>query len=328
MPSIGEHQSAGRREVRDFSHRARPNLFIVGAAKSGTTAMASFLGDHPDIFMAPWELNYFGKDLDFRKVDGAPWRIPIEQYLGVFAYHHAELYRGDHSVFSLYSKTAAREILEFDPGSRIIVMLRNPVDQMQSQHSEMLFQGEEDIEEFEVALEAEHDRRLGKRIPPGCTKPFALQYRSLSRYADQVDRFISAFGRDRVCVLLHDDLVRDPAGSYSTVLKFLDLDPSHEPQLRVVNANKTVRWGGLRDALRDTEPRSRARLRSAGRLLVPNPSARARLRRRLHSWNTKRAPRDPIVPALRRSLLSEASEDIQRLEKVIERDLGEWLNPK
>ncbi|MGH9920903.1 MAG: sulfotransferase, partial [Nitrososphaerales archaeon] len=91
----------------DLSKRARPNLFIVGAAKSGTTAIASFLGEHPEIFMAPWELNYFGRDLEFRKADGSRWRMSLEQYLGVFAFHHSERYRGDHSVFSLYSETAA-----------------------------------------------------------------------------------------------------------------------------------------------------------------------------------------------------------------------------
>lgn len=309
----------------DYSRRARPNLFIVGAAKSGTTALATFLGEHPDVFMAPWELNYFGSDLDFRDGSGRRWRMPIEHYLGAFAYRHGFRYRGDHSVFYLYSTTAASEIKDWDADARIIVMLRNPVDQMESQHSEMLYQGDEDIADFEQALAAEAERREGTRIPAGCRKPFALQYRDLARYADQLERYTSAFGDDRVLVLLHDDLIADAASCYRRVLGFLGLDPDYEPQLRVVNPNKTVRWSKLRDLLRDTSPSQSQQLRRLGRVLVRNDRSRARLRRRLQSINTKSVPRPPMDPELRRRLQAELADDIGRLETMLDRDLSNWL---
>ncbi|MGH9918631.1 MAG: hypothetical protein ACRD6W_07170, partial [Nitrososphaerales archaeon] len=197
-----------------------------------------------------------------------------------------------------------------------------------SQHSEMLFQGEEDIADFADALAVENDRMLGRRIPPCCTKPFALQYRALSRYAGQVERFISVFGRDRVCVVLHDDLIRDGSECYSRILRFLEVDPRHEPQFRPVNSNKSVRWSRLRDTLRDTSPGSWTELRSVARFLVRNPRARAGVRRCLHSLNTKNSPRKPVDQALRRSLMSEATRDVHELERLIERDLGMWLNPE
>jgi hypothetical protein len=314
-------------ESIDLARRAKPNLFIVGAAKSGTTALATFLGEHPDVFMAPWELNFFGRDLDFRNASGSSWRIPLSNYLGAFAYHHAERYRGDHSVFYLFSDEAAAEIRDFDPHSRILIMLRNPVDQMESQHSEMLFQGEEDIVGFAEALDAEPDRQVGKRIPTGCTKPFALRYRALARYADQVERYLSVFGREHVCVVLHDDLVREGASCYRTVLDFLGLEAPHDPKLRVVNANKTARFPKLRDLLRDTTPGKRENLRRLGRFVVRNGQARAQLRRRLSDMNTRRAPRTPMDPALRRRLQEEMADDIRRLELLLERDLSAWSEP-
>ena len=161
--------------------------------------------------MAPWELNYFGTDLTFRTATGAPSRIRPAHYLSTFSSHARERYRGDHSVFYLYSHRSATEIRAFAPDARIIVMLRNPVDQMYSQHSEMLYQGDEDIRDFAQALEAEEDRALGRRIPPACRKAFALQYRAVARYHDQVARYFATFGRDRVCVVVFDDLARDTA---------------------------------------------------------------------------------------------------------------------
>ena len=158
----------------------RPNLFLVGAPKSGTTALATYLGEHPEVFMAPWELNFFGTDLSFRTATGAPSHIRLAHYLSTFSSHAGERYRGDHWSCYLYSARAAEEIRDFAPDARIVVMLRNPVDQMHSQHSEMLYQGDEDIRDFAEALDAEGDRALGRRIPPGCRKPFALQYRAVA----------------------------------------------------------------------------------------------------------------------------------------------------
>ena len=101
---------------------------------------------------------------------------------------------------SSLSRQAAEEIRDFTTDARIVILLRNPVDQMYSQHSEMLYQGDEDIRDFAEALAAEDDRALGRRIPAGCRKPFALQYRAVARYCNQVDRYFSTFGRGpRLC---------------------------------------------------------------------------------------------------------------------------------
>ena len=299
---------------------AAPNLFVVGAPKSGTTALGRYLGDHPEVFVAAKELHYFGSDLDFRTRKGAPWRIDGQAYAAWFAGHEGERYRADRSVFYLYSKLAAAEIHAHDPASRIIVMLRNPVDQMHAEHSEMLYQGEEDIADFAAALDAEPDRLEGRRIPAGSQHAFGLHYRAGARYAGQLERYFTVFGRDQVHVVLYDDLVRDAAAAYRGVLEFLGVDPGHRPEFAVVNANKAVRSTLVRRTLRTTSPR----LRRTGRLLVPSGAARARLRRSLHGMNTAERPRPPLDPALRRSLEAEFAPEVRRLEAMLGRDLSAW----
>jgi len=303
--------------------RPTPNLFIVGAPKSGTTALASYLNQHPAVFVADKELSFFGSDLVFRTDNGSRWQISYRAYLEWFSRHGDCRYRADRSVFYLYSSLAAAEIHDFDPSARIIILLRNPVDQMHSQHGEMLFQGDEDIGDFGQALAAETDRRCGRRVPPGCRKPFGLLYRDIARYSEQVERYLSAFGPGGVCVVLYDDLVADAVGTYRRVLDFLDVDPGHVPTFDVVNANKVIRSARARDLLRHSPPA----LRRLGRMVVPNQYARAALRRRLHGLNTERRPRPPVEPELRLALQREFEPDIRRLERLLGRDLTAWLAP-
>jgi hypothetical protein len=303
--------------------RPTPNLFIVGAPKSGTTALASYLGAHPDVYVAAKELSYFGTDLEFRTTKGGRWRIGYDAYLEWFARSGDVRVRADRSVFYLYSARAAAEIRAYDPDSRIVVLLRNPVDQMHSQHSEMLFQGEEDIASFGDAIAAEPERRRGVLVPPGCQKVFGLLYRDIARYADQVQRYFTEFGRGQVCVVLFDELAADPTRTYRHVLEFLDVDPEHRPEFSVVNANKVVRSARVRDLLVQAPPG----LRRLGRLVVPDARARARMRRRLHSLNTRGRARPPMDGALRRRLTEEFAPEVRRLEGLLDRELGAWLPP-
>lgn len=302
---------------------ALPNAFIVGAPKSGTSALARFLSSHPEIFVADKELSYFGSDLDFRTRKGVPWHIGRDQYLAWFHGHDEERYRIDRSVFYLYSHVAATEIHDHDPHSRIIVLLRNPVDQMHSEHGEMLYQGEEDITDFAEALAAEADRMDGRRIPPGCQRAFGLFYRDLARYAAQVERYLETFGPDQVHVVLHDDLVADPAGTYRGVLWFLGVDEEHRPAFPVVNASKQVRSRSLLRMLRTTSPR----VRRLGRTLVRGAEARARLRHRLARFNTVERARSPLPSALRAALCEEFEPETRRLEALLGVDLAGWRSP-
>ena len=198
---------------------------------------------------------------------------------------------------------------------------------MYSEHSELLYQGDEDIPDFATALEAEKDRALGRRIPAGCRKPFALQYRAVARYHDQVERYLETFGPAHVCVVVHDDLARDTAGEHRRVLEFLQVDPQHEPEFRVVNPNKAVRSATLRDVLRATAPESSPTLRRLGRLVVRSDRARGRLRRWLHVLNTREHPRPTLDPALRRRIQEELTDDVRRLESLLDRDLATWRTP-
>ena len=73
--------------------RPTPNLFVVGAPKAGTTALASYLASHPEVFVADKELSYFGSDLVFRSRTGKRWWVGYDAYLRWFETAGALRYR-------------------------------------------------------------------------------------------------------------------------------------------------------------------------------------------------------------------------------------------
>lgn len=294
----------------------RPDFFIVGSFKCGTTALFDYLGRHPAIFM-PFhkEPLFFGDDLTRRY-----GRMSEPQYLALFRDGRPGQRIGEASSWYLYSTSAAREIAAFAPGAEIIVMLRNPVDVMYAQHSQLIFNVEEDLTDFAEALDAELDRRRGERMPPGPLRPETLYYRHSVRYAEQLRRYHDLFGRDRVHVILYDEFRDETRDVYRRVLEFLGVDPSFEPDFTIRNPNKRVRFPTLQRLI----------YQPPGPLVRVVPWLRRfplvhRLRSAALRLNSMPARRPPMDPALRERLLREMAPEISELGELIGRDLSHWL---
>ncbi len=293
----------------------RPDFFLVGVFKGGSTALYEQLRRHPQIFM-PFhkEPLYFGDDLSRRY-----GRLTEDDYLRLFRGAKPGQHIGEASTWYLYSTSAAREIKEFSPDAKILVVLRNPVDVMYAQHNQLIFNVIEDIPDFAAALAAEDDRRAGRRIPAGPINVENLFYRHSVRFAEQLERYFEVFGRDRVYVMLNDDLRRDGAGVVRGCLEFLGVDPALAAAPPKSNESRRVRSPLVQ------------RLIFAPRLLLPLapflrrfPLVRA-LRTKMLSMNSEAKPRPPMDPALRRRQLDEQASQIERLGRLIGRDLSGWL---
>ena len=298
---------------------ARPNFFIVGAPKSGTTALYTYLRSHPDVFMPSLkEPSYFGSDLT------GPWFMnSMEDYLALFLASRGEKCIGEASTTYLYSERAAEEIHEFCPAARILIMLRHPVDMIYALHSERLYEGQEDIADFAQALSREDARSCGEELPKGLHLPRqCVLYRRIGRYARQVERYIRIFGRSQVKVFLFDELKRDPRRIFEEACRFLQISPHGKSRFQVVNANKTIRSRRLMRLLRD-QPDYVWKLKT----LIPRPLRRF-LFGMLMRGNTATRPRLEMSQALRDQLTHGYSADIARLASILGRDLKEWREPR
>jgi hypothetical protein len=293
----------------------RPDFFVIGAFKAGTTAMHEYLRVHPQIFMPQVkEPMYFGSDLTPRYR-----RMTEDEYLALFADAADDQRAGEASPWYLYSTAAPREILDFSPSAQAIVLLRNPVDVMYAQHSQLVFNRREDIVDFAQALAAEEDRRRGQRIPRDALRPEALLYRHSVRFADQLRHWFASFGRERMHVIVFDDLIADARTVYRATLEFLGVDPSYEVDLSVYNPNRRARSGVLQRLI-FAPPRP---LRALFGKLRSLPVAH-RIRDRLVSANSRRAVRAEMDPQLRRVLTEEFAPQVAELGELIGRDLSAW----
>jgi hypothetical protein len=295
----------------------KPNFFIVGAPKSGTTALNEYLKQHSEIFIPRGkEFHFFGSDL---KKSKKKYIHDINKYLSFFSAARDEKRIGENSVMYLYSKMAPRDIKEFNSSAKIIMMLRDPVDMLYSFHSQLLYGGFEDIVDFQVALHAEEERKRGLRIPKGAFLQDALFYHDVARYAEQVQRYFEVFGHENVHVIIFDDFKTDTAGSFRKTLRFLDVNEDFEPNYKIINPNKRARSRFVTN-LYNNPPYME---------LWPDSTLLPRLLRNkaakiLRRVNTIYGPRSPMDPDLKKRLKSEFKPEADRLSELLGRDLSHW----
>ena len=295
----------------------RPDFFIVGAPRSGTTALFEHLGRHPQIFVPRTkEPIFFGADEAFPFSDRH--RVTLDEYLALFADAGDALRVGEGSTTYLYSRTAASEIHDFKPDARIIIMLRDPIAVMHAQHSGWVSAGRQPIGDFATALEVQDRQRAG--LEPPNPRASSSHYRDIVDYANHVGTYFDTFGRERVHVILFDDWAADTPTEYRKTLEFLGVDSSFVTELGVVNPNRRVRSPRLHRLI--AEPPTA--IQGAARTVVP-ARVRRKLQRLLLALNNRVAPREPLDPAFVATLRTEFAPEIERLSALIGRDLSSWM---
>ncbi|WP_299489561.1 sulfotransferase [Acaryochloris sp. IP29b_bin.137] len=306
----------------------KPDFLLVGAPKCGTTAMFSYLVQHPDIF-APddsntlesaiggkQEIHYFDKDLAFSQ------RPTLEEYLGYFSAAKPHQVVGDSSVFYLYSKKAAAEIKALCPNAKIIVMLRNPIDMMHSWHSQLVFWGDENIRDFKEAINAETERKKMMKRPDKADHPIeCFFYKEIAQFSKQLRVYFEIFDKEQIKVVIFDDFKSNTLQVYQELLHFLGCqDSGFKPKFEIVNPNKTIRNYKLQQIIKNPP----VRLRSLSKTLFPQ-QMRSRIRFMLQTFNSPKRARKPLDPSLRSILSEEFADEIQDLSGLLGRDLRFWL---
>lgn len=195
-----------------------PNLFLVGAAKAGTTSLHHILASHPAIHMSSIKEPHF-----FATVADDPRGLtPVvrdeARYRDLFEAGGSHAWRGESSPSYLWDPEAADRIHRRAPQARILVMLRDPVDRA---HSHFLMAVREGLDQGSFAQALDEDAAR-----PVKGWGVSRLYRELGQYAAGVERFIDAFGRGNVHVTFFEDFRSDPDTALASIARFLDLDPS------------------------------------------------------------------------------------------------------
>ncbi len=230
-----------------------PDFFIVGHAKSGTTALYEMLKRHPQIFMPEWkEPWFFASDMRPRFQPRASGVAPrtVEEYLALFAGARPEQRIGEASSSYLWSRTAAGAISQAQPAAKIIAILREPASFLRSLHQQLLQSHVEEKRDLRTALSLEAARREGKHIPRRSHRPQLLQYAEHVRYVEQLRRYHELFAPEQVLVLIYDDFRADNASTVRSVLRLLEIDEDYPiEELEVNTTARTMRSQRLDDVV-------------------------------------------------------------------------------
>jgi hypothetical protein len=196
------------------------SFVIGGTQKGGTSALASFLRQHPQICMPAdrKELHFFDREEEFSGKPG------YRGYHASFRPEKKQTAIGEATPIYMYWNPAPVRIWTYNPGMKWIVILREPAERAFSAWNMEKQRGRENLS-FEEAIESESAR---------CREALPLQHRIYSYadrgfYAAQLRRLFNTFGREQCLVLLNEDLRNHHQKTLRDVFRFLRVDDSFVP---------------------------------------------------------------------------------------------------
>jgi len=286
----------------------RANVFILGAPKCGSTSLAAWLSQHPDAFVSdPKEPRYFNSDWAF------PFRVgDAEDYAALFAEAEGRCAVAEATTGNLVSDVAVPAILEYQPEARFVVCLRDPVELFFSLHGQRLKEGNENLADPALAWEAQAERLQGRGVPRGVADPKSLHYERFCRLGTQMRRLLERVPRERVFVILMEDLRDAPDATFRALCRFLEIEERSLPKYAAENTGRLPRLLWLQRAVR---------LAGLVKKRIGLPSMGIATRIRDASLSGTRRSGDT---ALRARLTDHFAEEVTRLEQMIGRDLSHW----
>lgn len=300
-----------------------PNFLIVGAAKSGTTALHQYLSQHPDIHLpARQEPSFFafeGQRLAFRGPNGTEASVnrvaitSLEEYRDLYRDLGQKRATGDISPVYLYWPSAAHNIKRHIPWAKIIVALRNPADRAYSAYMHAVREGKEPLGDFGSALAAEPQRIRDNW-------GFLWRYADTGWYAAQLHRYYRLFPAEQIKVVLFDELIEDPVGLCKRLQHFLGVDPSFAPDVSLRHNVSGVPKSRFLHRLLKRQSALAAVARQAAPLVGTQRLQAMRVR-----LSNRNLSKPPQAPPERDGLLEGYRADIREVEALTGKDLSPWL---
>lgn len=222
----------------------KANLFVVGAAKAGTTYLYGVLDTHTSINMATVKEPHFFASVESRNPaeylaprDGKTYHSKVITdkviYNDLFDWTNEYKYRGEASPSYLLDTQSAEKIKEYNPNAKIIVVLRNPIDRAYSHYLMEYRNGYEMNDNFRVAIDNDlkvTDKVWGKK---------GFFYIELGRYAEQIKRYVDTFSSENVLILTFQD-IKDKTTLYKKITNFLSINPTSFNEEEADNSKNTA----------------------------------------------------------------------------------------
>jgi hypothetical protein len=293
-----------------------PDFLVIGAFKSGTTSLISYLGEHPQIFL-PWlqEPNFFGNERFSLETGGDPRPVrdtigygrarteTLGQYAALFRDAPPGAVIGEASPQYMRNAEACDRIRKLLPAVKLVGILRNPADRAFSDYSMFVRDGLE-RDDFDTAVRREQ-----------CDAP-GYHYVYTGFYARQLRPYFETFPREQIRICLYEDFV-EPLRMMHDLFAWLGVDPNFDPHVGDLHNVSGV----PRNAVVATGYKLRRRLQPLLKPIVP-----VKVQRTLDHQLRRGLRRESADPKTRMHLLQDVyADDIHELETLLGRPLSHWL---
>lgn len=274
----------------------KPNFFILGAAKCGTTNLHNTLINHPEIFLPPTkELSFLSSDQDKHINNTA-------KYFEIFDAANGAKAIGEASPNYIVDPMTPRIMKGLFPNAKFIITLRNPADKAHSMYMQLKKTGWEHHTTFEKALAAEEQRFNSKKFKSKNQYFYHFLYYRGSLFGEQVQRYLELFPREQFYIMTLNDLKNDFDGTIKSILEFLNVDSSIYLKIGDKNTGYDIRFPQLQILQRKLPRVYRKYL---------NPLT-----------NLNKTKRKPMNPNTRAMLMEHFASDVKLLEDLTGIDLS------
>lgn len=294
-----------------------PNFIILGAAKSGTTALYHYLKQHPQIYLGPVkETEFFafeGEELNFQGPKDMPRLsiITLADYQAQFQGVRDETAIGEASPVYLYSSKAPERIHNYLPDAKLIVILRNPLERAYSQFLMFVRDNKEPVTDFMQAVSEEKERIAANWA-------WGWHYIQVGLYHQQLTRYFNLYQREQIKIYLYEELRSDPNYLVKDIFNFLEVEPNFMPNMTIkhnisgVPQNKIIHsWLYKKNTVKE--------------IVKPFFSEKLRQKIFINLKKKQKLHKPKLTQETKQQLLTFFQEDILKLQELIKKDLSDWL---
>jgi len=283
----------------------KPNLFIVGAPKCGTTSLYHYLENHPEIFLSsPKEVNFFSKrELEEQQLYYQDYKPSDEtEYLNLFVNANSACkIIGEASVSYLYYPDVPKRIYKFNPDAKIIILLRDPVKRAWSHY----------LMDKRIGVVNEEFMKIFKNNNKKDQLHFQ-QYFLLGNYFSQIKRYLDQFGPDHIKVLFSYDLKKNTGEVIGEIYDFLGVKQIQINEVEEYNSYKEPKTFFMKKIYASQW------LRTMGKKIIPASLISS----------IQRTAFETVPPKLEiaddRLIRNYYLDEVKQLEKLLKVDLSGW----
>lgn len=163
---------------------------------------------------------------------------------------------GESSTNYLYSQVAAEKIYNFNPDSKIIIVLREPAQFLYSLHSHYVKFTEENEPDFLTALALETKRQQEEALSPRVSSPSYLYYSQRVQYYQQLKRYRDRFKPEQIKVIIFEEFKSANERIFREILEFLGVESNFTPEYAAINVNKEVKFKAINNLINNPVAKS------------------------------------------------------------------------